>query len=214
MQGAAQSTVAVFDFDGTLSSRDNVLPFLASVVGRTRVALALVRSTFDVARARRNAVKARLARLLTGLPADELADDGVSFASDCVARHLRADVVERAEWHRAEGHRLVIASASFATYLEPIGSALKFDAVLATRLAVGADGRLTGALDGANVRRLEKVRRLDAWLAEQRLGTPTIWAYGDSAGDRELLAHADHWVRVGRRPISRAPDRPELHSPT
>jgi phosphoserine phosphatase len=26
-----------------------------------------------------------------------------------------------------------------------------------------------------------------------------LWAYGDSAGDRELLAMADHPTRVGRR---------------
>ncbi len=42
----------------------------------------------------------------------------------------------------------------------------------------------------------EKARRLDAWLA----GSPTfVWAYGDSSGDRELLARADRAVRLGRR---------------
>jgi phosphatidylglycerophosphatase C len=71
---------------------------------------------------------------------------------------------------------------------------------------VGPDGRLTGELAGANVRSAEKVRRLEAWIAGSTLGDEAIvWAYGDSAGDRELLARADHPVRVGRDRLTRAP---------
>ena len=94
------------------------------------------------------------------------------FAADVIARHLRAEAVERADWHRTQGHRLVIVSASLAVYLRPIAEHLRFDAVLATELEVGDDGRLTGAIDGANVRGAEKARRLDAWLARE-LPAPT-----------------------------------------
>ena len=82
-----------------------------------------------------------------------------------IARHLRGEAVERADWHRTQGHRLVIVSASLAAYLRPIAERLRFDAVLATELEVGDDGRLTGRMDGANVRGPEKARRLDEWLA-------------------------------------------------
>ena len=51
-------------------------------------------------------------------------------------------------------------------------------------------------LDGANCRAAEKVRRLDEWLAHRQLGDAVIWAYGDSDGDRELLARADHPLLV------------------
>jgi phosphatidylglycerophosphatase C len=87
----------------------------------------------------------------------------------------------------------VIVSASFTSYLDPIAARLGFAAVLATELAVGDDGRLTGELVRPNVRGAEKVRRLDAWLG----GRPAfVWAYGDSSGDRELLARADQPIRV------------------
>ena len=46
----------------------------------------------------------------------------------------------RADWHRTQGHRLVIVSASLAVYLRPIAQHLRFDAVLATELEVGNDG--------------------------------------------------------------------------
>jgi phosphatidylglycerophosphatase C len=94
------------------------------------------------------------------------------------------------------GHEVVVVSASLQLYLGPLGHRLGVDAVLATELAVGADGRLTGALAGANVRGAEKVRRLRNWLG----GSPCeLWAYGDSSGDNELLAAADHGWRVSRR---------------
>jgi phosphatidylglycerophosphatase C len=105
-------------------------------------------------------------------------------------------MLERLAWHRAEGHEIVIISASLDVYLEPIAPLLGVDDVLCTRLGVGPDDRLNGLLEGGNVRGPEKVRRVRAWLA----GDPTeLWAYGNSAGDRELLADADHPYKVGRR---------------
>ena len=90
-------------------------------------------------------------------------------------------------------------SASFTVYLLPLARQLGVDGVLGTELAVGDDGLLTGALANANCRGAEKVRRLHAWLRERHgdRANVELWAYGDSPGDRELLADADHavWVR-------------------
>ena len=193
--------VAVFDFDKTLSTRDNVLPFLVAVAGRATVARALAGSFPDLVRARRDAVKARLARVLTGRSEQELDDASQRFATDVLAHHLRDDVFARAEWHAEQGHQRVICSASFECYLAPIAAGMGFDAALGTRLETDG-GRLTGRLDGPNVRHAEKVRRLDEWLG----GRPvTVWAYGDSGGDRELLARADHPIKVGRHAVGRRP---------
>ena len=68
--------------------------------------------------------------------------------------------------------------------------------MLCTTLGVDADGILTGRLEGGNVRGPEKVRRVQEWLGA---GPVELWAYGDSGGDRELLALADHPHKVGRR---------------
>jgi len=197
-----ERVVAAFDFDKTISTRDNVVPFLRAVVGRTRLARAflaisprLVRAALDDER--RDAAKVALVRrTLTGYDAGRVAGTAAEFADDVVARHLRPDVVERVAWHRNQGHELVIVSASFTSYLDPIAARLGFATVLATELAVGDDGRLTGELVRPNVRGAEKVRRLDEWLGA---GTAFVWAYGDSSGDRELLARADQGVMIGGR---------------
>ena len=95
----------------------------------------------------------------------------------------------------------MLVSASPELYVTPIGRRLGFDTVLATRLEVGADGRLTGRLQGANCRGPEKVMRLREWRGE---GLSIDYAYGDSAGDREMLDLAVTAVKLHRRPTPRA----------
>jgi phosphatidylglycerophosphatase C len=198
--------VAAFDFDGTLSSRDNFAPFLRRVAGSAAVGRAMAVNTARVARqprsARsRDALKALVLRdLFEGYEAAALDEIGRGFAFEIVQRHLRSDMVQRADWHRTQGHELVIVSASLGVYLRPIAEQLRFDEVLCTELAVGPDGTLTGELAAPNVRGLEKARRLDAFVAG---AASYVWAYGDSSGDRELWARADHAVRVSRRGSSR-----------
>jgi phosphatidylglycerophosphatase C len=199
-----ERVVAAFDFDKTISTRDNVVPFLRAVVGRTRLTQALLAISPRLIGAaldeeRRDAAKVALVRrTVAGYDAGRIARVAAEFADDVVARHLRPDVVERVAWHRNQGHELVIVSASFTSYLDPIAARLGFAAVLATELAVGNDGRLTGELVRPNVRGAEKVRRLDEWLGATAsdAGPAFVWAYGDSSGDRELLARADQGVRV------------------
>jgi len=189
--------VAAFDFDGTLSSRDNVIPFLRRVSGNVAVGRALAIAVPFLAVGRRNRAKRiLLARTLRGVPAEDVNRIGEGFAADVVRSHLRDDVVARAAWHRAQGHELVIVSASLLPYLDPIGRRLRLDAVLGTAIEVDAHGRCTGRLAGMNVRGKEKVRRLDAWLGSE---PAIVWAYGNSPGDRALLARADHGVRVTRK---------------
>ena len=199
-----ERVVAAFDFDKTISTRDNVVPFLRAVVGRMQLTRALLAISPRLVRAalndeQRDAAKVALVqRTLTGYDAGRIAGVAAEFADDVVDRHLRPDVVERVAWHRSQGHELVIVSASFTSYLDPIAARLGFAAVLATELAVGDDGRLTGELVRPNVRGAEKVRRLDEWLeATASDSEPAfVWAYGDSSGDRDLLARADQGVSV------------------
>ena len=205
--------LAAFDLDGTLTRRDTLMPFLLRAVGRERAYRAVVASSLPLARAlalggrhRDSAKAAVLRRVLTGVPLVSLADAAEAYADHVVVCGVRPDVRARVDWHRAEGHELVLVSASPELYVAPIGRRLGFDAVLATRLEVDAAGRLTGRLLGANCRGPEKVARLREWRGD---GLTLAYAYGDSSGDREMLALAGTPVRIGRRPPpATAPSRP------
>jgi len=191
-------TVAAFDLDGTLTRRDTLVPFLMRVRGRGPVLRALAANTPSLARAaltaeaRHRAKEALLIATLGGWWLEELQPVADAYAADVYETALRPDRVARLRWHQEQGHEVVIVSASPELYLAPLGRVLGVRAVLATGLEVDAAGRLTGRLWGDNVRGAEKVARLDAWLE----GDPAeVWAYGDSDGDRELLARADHGFR-------------------
>jgi phosphatidylglycerophosphatase C len=143
------------------------------------------------------AKEALLVRLLAGRPAESLAEVAEAFADDAMASGLlRPEMLERVAEHRRAGHELVIVSASPELYVAPLGRRLGFDAVLATRLETDAEGRLTGRLLGPNCRGAEKAVRLREWLGEDC--TAEVWAYGDSRGDREMLALARTGIRVHR----------------
>jgi phosphatidylglycerophosphatase C len=201
-----RAVVAAFDFDGTLTRGGSVWPFLVVMSGRRRVitAAAVLAGRLAVAAALGGrfadaAKEALFRRTLAGTPADDLKIRAQVFGREHYRRHARGDVRARLEWHRAQGHRLVIVSASLDCYLDAVGQVLGVDAVVATRLAVGPDGRLTGRYEGRNCRGPEKLHRLQQWIEESTgAGDALVWAYGNSDGDRQLLRGADVGVDVGR----------------
>jgi phosphatidylglycerophosphatase C len=197
---AGHHGVAAFDFDGTLARRDTLVPFLRHACGTPRVVAATARAARR-ARDRDSLKVGAIGHLFRGRTAADLDALGRAYVPRLVEL-LRPEMVERVRWHRAEGHAVVIVSASLGVYLRPLADRLRLDAALAVELVMGADGVLTGAVVGdLNTRGPEKVARLRAWTA-QRFGADVpfeLWAYGDSAGDEELLALADHPTWVGRR---------------
>jgi phosphatidylglycerophosphatase C len=204
--GAASGpAVAAFDFDGTLTRGGSVWPFLLAMVGWRRVVMAGIRATPRLMAAALlggssadGAKEALFRHTLGGLSAVDLAPRAASFGLAHYRRRARADVRARMEWHRARGHSILIVSASPDCYLRPVGEELAVDAVIATRLAVGPDGRLTGGYDGRNCRGPEKIARVRQWMKESAAITPVLWAYGNSEGDKLLLAGADRGIDVGR----------------
>lgn len=188
------TVVAAFDLDGTLTDRDCVVPFLRRVAGERRLMLTtaagIVRSPMG-ARSR-DRLKAIAARSLAGTHLDAARSIASDFADEVVRERMRPDTLQRLEQHRHDGHHIVIVSASFALYAGPIGERLGVDSVLATELA--DDGAvLTGDLAGRNCRGAAKVERLTGWFETVglRRSAVRLYAYGDSRGDRDLLAFAD-----------------------
>jgi phosphatidylglycerophosphatase C len=207
--------IALFDFDGTLTLCDSLLPFLRFAAGRVRFAAGFAAAApwifgwkaglVDNALAKRRLLGA----VLAGAEEERLAALGAAFAAQVLPRLLDPAAMRRLRAHQRAGHAVWIVSASPEIYLLPWAAGLGIDGVLASRLEFRG-GRFTGALLGANCFGPEKLRRAERALG--RLGGRIVHAYGDSAGDREMLAAASHahfrrfhaGRRGGRRTFMRA----------
>lgn len=217
----ARPVVAVFDFDGTLTRRDTSLPFVFFVLGRVKTWLTIVRLVpmfgFDLLAAfwderltshagqreslggvagkwETNVHERLLRHCFAGMTADQLRDLGKRFMVIEGVRLVRQAGLRRLAWHKQQGHRCILISASIDVYLDPWATDAGFDDVLGTQLELDDKGVLTGRFAMEPCWGRAKVRRLESHLGS--LADYTVFAYGDSRGDKELLAVADHGFLV------------------
>lgn len=194
------SIVAAFDFDGTISTTDSLRVFVRDTIGTPRfVAGAVLAAPWLIGAALRVVDRgtAKAAFLRASLGAREKAQlerDAQHFVAHRLPRLLRPEMLARLRQHRALGHRVVLVSASPGLYLRPWAASVGFEAVLSTELAYDERARFSGQFSKPNCWGPEKVRRLEAWWGDNP--PRVLFAYGDSRGDREMAARADHaWIR-------------------
>ena len=197
--------VAAFDFDGTLTRRDTLLPFLVRGLGWPRFLLALLACApwlagYALRLVRNDVAKARLLRAtLAGRSLEEMQAWTTEWLAKDFDGQLREWTMARLAWHKAEGHCCVIVSASPDVYLKRVAAQLGFDGLVCTQMGVNG-GRLTGAMQTPNCHGEQKMLRLSAWLTgrfgEPALASLTLYAYGDTSGDKPMLRMARHaWYR-------------------
>lgn len=196
--------IAGFDFDGTLTIRDSYAGFLRWRAGPLRWAAGLARiapaGTAWLAHRDRGRLKAAATRVfLRGVPRAQLEADAEGYAAEAFDRLVRPDALLAWRAHGEAGDARVIVTASPETVVAPFAARLGADRLIGTRLAFDSAGVATGGFDGANCRGPEKVTRLEAAYAP---GVRLVAAYGDTSGDREMLAVAD---RPGWRVFSGRP---------
>jgi phosphatidylglycerophosphatase C len=185
--------IVAFDFDGTLTVRDSFIAFLKWRAGPGRYALGLVRlaprALAYLFHRDRGRIKAAAVReYLRGVPRERLETDARQFAERFSRSLLRPDAVAAWKRWRADHVRLVIVTASPELLVAPFARGLGADGLLGTELEFDAQGRVAGGLSSPNCRGPEKVVRLKAAFgADLELKA----AYGDTSGDREMLAMAE-----------------------
>jgi len=97
--------------------------------------------------------------------------------------------------HRAQGHTLLIITATNVFITGPIADALGIEHLLGCEAEI-VDGLYTGEPDGIPSYREGKVTRLSEWLAETGESMEGAYFYSDSHHDLALLELVDHPVAV------------------
>lgn len=200
-----RTELAIYDMDRTITRRATYTPFLLHAARRLapwRLLLLPVAGALTLFYLLRLVDRAKLKelnyRLLIGrgVAPERLEPVVDSFAAATLRTNVLPGALARIAADRAEGRRLVMATASYALYAGAIGRRLGFDDVIATRTGVDARGRTVARIDGANCYGLAKRDMVEAWLQAQGLDRETVHVrfYSDHISDAPMHRWADEAV--------------------
>ena len=189
-----KKTLALFDFDKTITDRDTFLPFLIFSFGWFRTALVL---SFLFPQAliciagfmSRKKFKEMIFKLtIKGWTKEKFRAVARDFYNHKVKSCLRKSALDEIKMHLANGADVSLVSASPEEWLWPFTEDLGIN-LIGTRLEI-KDGVYTGNIVGANCRKAEKVNRVKEVYDIEKYSD--IYAYGDSRGDKEMLEMSNH----------------------
>lgn len=181
--------LAIFDFDGTITYRDSFIDFIIHVYGYPRYVVGMLKNlpyllAYKATLYPNDKAKEKvLTHFFGGMQLDRFQELASVYSREKLPRIMKPSAMEKIRWHQAQGHEVVIVSASIDYWLTEWCTANGV-ALLATRLDV-KDGLITGKIAGRNCYGPEKVVRIREIYDLNSY--EYIYAYGDSAGDRELL---------------------------
>ncbi len=188
-----KKSLALFDFDGTVTAKDSLMEFLRFSVGNVRfflgmAALSPILLGYKTKRIPNDRAKEKvLSYFFKGWPQETFVSTATEYSLDHLPEIVRPGALDRIAWHRDRGDDVVVVSASLRCWLAPWCRRHGVD-LIATELEM-SEGVVTGKFATKNCYGAEKVNRLEARYDLDRY--EEIFAYGDSEGDKELLALAD-----------------------
>ena len=185
--------LSLFDFDGTITTDDSLIKFIRYTVGDIQTAwgmllLSPMLITYKLKLIPNYKAKQRmLSYFFKGIDERQFQKVAKEYSLNHIDTILRPKAIEKIAWHKEQGHTIVIVSASIECWLKPWCDKNGLD-IISTKIEI-KDGVVTGKLLTKNCYGIEKVNRIKE---KYNLSDyDHIYAYGDSRGDKELLALAD-----------------------
>ncbi len=186
-----------FDFDGTLTTSDTLLEFIKYAKGRGRFLMVFLMYSPLLVLMKLHlypnwkAKQQIFAHLFAGMRIEKFDALCRGFAEE--SQHLlRPKGITLMHEALVTGAQVFIVSASIDNWVRPFFDIrnLKGVQVLGTQIEV-EDGKLTGRFKSNNCYGKEKVHRIAEVLKSFERSEYEIEAFGDSRGDKEMLAFAD-----------------------
>jgi HAD superfamily hydrolase (TIGR01490 family) len=121
-----------------------------------------------------------------------------SFADATVRSNIRPGALTAIARDKAEGRRLVLATASYRLYAAAIAERLGFDDVVATGSTIGLGEQLVARIEGENCYGPAKKRMIDLWLDAEGLAGKHghVLFYSDHVSDAPVFEWSDEPVAV------------------
>ena len=197
--------LAIYDMDRTVTRHATWTPFLLHCSIRRApwrliflplVVLSMLAYVLKlIDRGRLKEINHRL--LLGGVTDQHILEPLVeSFAERTVAGNVRPGARSAIERDKAEGRRVVMATASYRFYAAAIAERLGFDDCIGTNSVLGLDSRVHAKIDGENCYGPVKLRMIERWLSAEGLTRAHVRFYSDHASDAPVFEWADEPVAV------------------
>jgi HAD superfamily hydrolase (TIGR01490 family) len=193
------TVAAFFDLDKTILAKSSTLafsrPFFDGGLLNRRSVLRSAYAQFVFAlqgadHDQMEKMRAYLSSMVAGWPVQTVRDIVAETLHTIVDPLVYDEAVDLIESHQAQGHHVVIVSASGSEVVEPIGQMLGADHVIATEMVV-ADGRYTGEI-GTYAYGNGKAVAIRALAAERGYDLAECFAYSDSETDIPMLEAVGH----------------------
>jgi HAD superfamily hydrolase (TIGR01490 family) len=191
---------AFFDLDKTVIAKSSALafskPFYRGGLINRRAVLRSAYAQFVYLAGGADAdqmerMRSYLSSLCVGWDVAQVRDLIAETLHDLIDPLIYAEAADLIEEHHLAGRDVVIVSTSGSEVVTPIGELLGADRVIATRMAVDADGRYTGEIEfyayGEN-----KARAIRDLAAAENIDLARSYAYSDSGTDVPLLEAVGH----------------------
>lgn len=184
--------LALFDFDGTLTTKDSLGEFLKQSVGRKKYILNMFRFfpyfiLWQTKLMNNGVAKEHLFRIFfKGMDEELFKNKAKEFSLTKLDSIINKERIRILKEHQQKGDRVLIVSASIQCWLQPWCDKEGVE-LLCTHLKF-KKGSFSGKFLTPNCHGIEKANRIKAHLNIEEY--ETIHAYGDSSGDKEMLALA------------------------
>jgi HAD superfamily hydrolase (TIGR01490 family) len=186
--------IAAFDFDGTITTKDTLLEFIKFVKGNQAFYVGFIRyAPFIIAYKLKlypnwKAKQKIFNHFFGGLKYHDFCLEGEKF-SVRLDSMIRPKALEAINEHLKNKNTIYIISASITEWISPFCKKIGITNTLGTEIEVDDQGILTGKFLSSNCYGPEKVNRL--LEKEPDRDSYTLYAYGDSKGDKNLIEFAD-----------------------
>ncbi len=195
----AKRCIAVFDLDGTLTTKDTLLEFIKFACGVPRlywgfllfcpILILMKLHLFPNWKAK----QMFFSHFFKGWEYNDFKAKGQLFANE-IEKMENRKMLEKLNGHLNHSDVVYVISASIFEWVQPWCEKIGVSRVLATQIEVDANGIISGRFATKNCYGKEKVRRLLEVEPERR--SYILYAYGDSRGDKEMIAFSDYGSEV------------------
>ena len=185
--------IALFDFDGTITTDDSLIRFIRYANGDIKTALGfMLLSPMLIAFKLKlipnyRAKQQMLSYFFKEMEEQKFRGLAEQFSLEYIDTMLRPKAMQKIAWHKELGHKVIVVSASIECWIRPWCEQNGLD-LIATKIEI-KDGIITGKFLTKNCYGIEKANRVkEVYNLDDY---DYIYAYGDSRGDKELLGLAD-----------------------